>query len=57
MCIYKVTNKLLGITIFEYYVYTNLPISFDKEPMLKKVSLIKQTINQKTLLRIKAIVN
>ena len=57
MCIYKVTNKLLGITIFEHYVYTNLPISFDKEPMLKKVSLIKQTINQKTLLRIKAIVN
>ena len=57
MCIYKVTNKLLGITIFEHYVYTNLPISFDEEPMLKKVSLIKQTINQKTLLRIKAIVN
>ena len=31
-------NKVLGITLFEQYVYTNLPNSVDKESMLNKVS-------------------
>ena len=31
-------NKVFGITLFEQYVYTNLPNSVDKESMLNKVS-------------------